>query len=60
MSRDLELKVRNELFKRDITLKEFAEELGISQPYLTDILRGRRVGPKAQERVVQIKKLLGV
>lgn len=52
-----ELQVRNELWKKDMTLTEFAEVLGITSQYLTDILKGRR---KATEQRKKIKKILGI
>lgn len=52
-----ELQVRNELWKRDMTLTEFAEVLGITSQYLTDILKGRRI---ATEQRKKIKKILEI
>lgn len=60
MSRDLELKVRSELFKRKMKHGELAKMLGISGPYLSDILNGKRNGPKAQEHIKHIKKILSI
>ncbi|WP_420805434.1 helix-turn-helix domain-containing protein [Gracilibacillus halophilus] len=39
---------------------ELAELLGISGAYLSDILNGRRTGPKAQEHVKHIRKILSI
>lgn len=52
-----ELQVRNELWKKGMTLTEFAELLEITPQYLTDILKGRR---KATEQRKKIKKILGI
>lgn len=60
MSQDLELKVRSELYKRKMKHSELADLLGISGAYLSDILTGRRNGPKALEHVEHIKKILSI
>ncbi|WP_193063407.1 helix-turn-helix domain-containing protein [Oceanobacillus oncorhynchi] len=60
MSEHLSLEVRNELFKRKMNHKELAEKLGISGPYLSDILNGKRTGPKAQEHVKHIRYILDI
>lgn len=58
MSEDLSLKVRNELYKRGRTQTWLANELGISRPYLSDILSGKRDGDRAQEHVERIREIL--
>lgn len=60
MSENLDLKIRNELRKRKMTMSELADLIGISQPYLSDILSGRRDGKKAQEHVKHIKEILNI
>lgn len=60
MSQDLGAQVRSELFKRKMSQKQLAEMLGISSAYLTDIIRGRKDGPKAQERIKHIRKILNI
>lgn len=60
MSQELELKVRSELYKRKMKHAELAELVGISGPYLSDILTGKRNGPKAQEHINHIKKILSI
>lgn len=60
MSQDLEVKVRSELFKRKMNHSELADLLGISGPYLSDILSGKRNGPKAQERIKHICEILNI
>ncbi len=60
MTKKLFLDVRDELYERDMTQMQLAEKVGISAPYLTDILRGRRKGPKAQQRINEIKKILEI
>lgn len=51
------IKVKVKLAELDMTLSQFAIELGISQPYLTDILRGRR---SAANQKKKIAKVLGI
>lgn len=60
MSENLSIKVRNELYKRKMKHAELAGMLGISGPYLSDILNGKRNGPKAQEHVKHIRKILSI
>ncbi|MGP4038364.1 helix-turn-helix domain-containing protein [Gracilibacillus sp. D59] len=60
MSNDLGALVRSELFKRKMKQKELAEMLGISSVYLSDIINGRKDGPKAQEHIKHIRKILNV
>ena len=60
MSENLDLQIRNELRKRKVTLSELASLVGISSPYLSDILNGKRDGQKAQEHINSIKKILNI
>ncbi|NBJ71013.1 MULTISPECIES: helix-turn-helix transcriptional regulator [Clostridia] len=60
MPETLALEVRSELFKRKMSQKQLAEILGISTVYLSDIINGRKTGPKAQEHAKHIKKILGI
>ncbi|UFT98132.1 helix-turn-helix transcriptional regulator [Radiobacillus kanasensis] len=60
MPEDLSIKVRNELYKKKMRHAELAKLLGISGPYLSDILNGKRTGPKAQEHVKHIQKILNI
>lgn len=60
MQQELGMKVKSELFKRGISQKKLAEMLGVSGPYLSDIINGRRTGPKAQEHVKHIKRILNL
>ena len=60
MSEELGLKVRSELFKRKMSQKELADLVGISGAYLSDIIRGRKSGPKAQSHIDHIKKILDI
>lgn len=58
MPGELGVKVRSELFKRKMRQKELAEILGISNAYLSDIINGRKDGPKAQDHIKHIRKIL--
>lgn len=58
MTEALGAKVRSELFKRKMKQKELAKMVGISNAYLSDIINGRKDGPKAQVHVEHIKKIL--
>ena len=60
MSENLDLQIRNELRKRKMTLNELAGLVGISGPYLSDILNGKRDRQKAQEHINSIKKILNI
>ncbi|WP_305751862.1 helix-turn-helix domain-containing protein [Mammaliicoccus sciuri] len=48
------LKVRTELLKRNMTNKELAKMLEISNAYLSDILRGRRDAFEQKKRIAKI------
>jgi transcriptional regulator with XRE-family HTH domain len=48
------LKVRSELLRRNMTIKQLAEMLGISSPYMSDILRGRRDAVEQKKRIAKI------
>lgn len=54
MTTDFGLQVRNELLKRNITMKKLADMLEISNAYLSDILRGRRDAPHQKERIAKL------
>lgn len=51
------LKVKVELAKRNMNMSDLAKVLEISQPYLSDIVYGRR---KAKEQKERIKKILDI
>lgn len=57
MSQELGMKVRSELFKRKMSQKQLADMMGISNAYLSDIIHGRKTGPKAQEHIKHIQSL---
>ncbi|MDP7981003.1 helix-turn-helix transcriptional regulator [Bacillus sp. WLY-B-L8] len=47
-------KVKTWLIINDMKQKELAEMLGISNPYLSDILLGKRNGKKVKEKIIKI------
>ncbi|PUZ34220.1 XRE family transcriptional regulator [Staphylococcus cohnii] len=51
--RDFENFVRKELKKRDVSQQQLAWDLGISAPYLSDILNKRRKAPKQRDRILE-------
>lgn len=48
---DFEIEVKVALIRKRITQNEFAKELGITNAYLSDILRGNRKGGKYKELI---------
>lgn len=60
MSIELAVRVRSELYKKKMSQNDLAKIIGISGAYLTDILKGRKDGPKAQEHIKHIKKILDI
>ncbi|MDX1806551.1 MAG: helix-turn-helix transcriptional regulator [Paenisporosarcina sp.] len=60
MPEELGVQVRSELFKRKMKQKELADLVGISNAYLSDIIRGRKDGPKAQGHIKHIRKILSI
>lgn len=60
MSKDLSIKVRVKLVEKDLTMTQLATELGMSAAYLSDIINGKKDGPKAQEHIKRIKKILSI
>ncbi|WP_456273592.1 helix-turn-helix transcriptional regulator [Bacillus sp. AK031] len=60
MSEELGVKVRSELFKRKMSQKQLADLVGISNAYLSDIINGRKNGPKAQGHIKHIQKILSL
>ena len=57
---DLAIQIRSELYKQEMSQSDLAKMLGISGPYLSDILKGKRSGPKAPEHIIYIKKILDI
>lgn len=52
--------VRSQLAKIGMTQQDLAKAIGITPSYLSDLLRGKKNGPKAQEKVKTILKTLGL
>nr|WP_239407775.1 helix-turn-helix transcriptional regulator [Enterococcus faecalis] len=57
MSQDLAIDVRAALIRAGKNQSWLAKQLGISSPYLSDILHGRR---RSEEQVQKIKKILNI
>lgn len=60
MSQELGAKVRSELYKRNMKQYELAEMLGITSVYLGEIINGKKTGPKAQEHIKHVRKILSI
>lgn len=54
--KEFDIIVRDELNKRDISQQQLAWDLGISAPYLSDILNKRREAPYQKARIMQYLK----
>lgn len=57
MKKNFELEVKTQLIKKNMTLTQIAEELGISLAYASDIVRGNR---KAEHYRKKIMEILGI
>ncbi|MBJ8054923.1 helix-turn-helix domain-containing protein [Bacillus cereus] len=57
MKNEFGMKVRAKLFANNMQQKELANLLGISGPYLSDILRDKRDGKKIRERIIKILEI---
>lgn len=44
-------RLRGEMFRERIKVRELAEEAGLSYTYVSDILAGRRIVPDGRERL---------
>lgn len=60
MSRDLAIEVRAKLLEKKMTMTELAEKIGISVVYVSDIINGKKDGPKAQLHIKRMKYILGI
>lgn len=54
---EFEKEMRKALIDRDLTIKDLSKELGISQAYLYDILKGNRPGAKHKEKIAKMFNL---
>lgn len=54
MENDFGKKVKMWLLLNDMQQKDLAKMLGISRPYLSDILLGKRNGKKVREKIMKI------
>lgn len=46
--------VKKRLVELDMTQRELADEVGMDEKYLTEILRGRRSGAKYKQAITEI------
>lgn len=60
MSQLTEAEIRLAMYRRGMRQRDLARMLGISDAYLSDIINGKKDGPKAQEKVEEIKAILGI
>lgn len=60
MTQVTEAEIRYAMYKRSMRQTDLARILGISDAYLSDILAGKRTGKKAQEKIEEIKAILGI
>lgn len=60
MSQVLAIEVRNQLFKKKMTMTELAEKMDLSVVYVSDIINGKKDGPKAQQHIKRMKYILGI
>jgi transcriptional regulator with XRE-family HTH domain len=54
MKNEFGMKVRAKLFANNMQQKELANLLGISGPYLSDILRDKRNGKRIREQIIKV------
>ncbi|KNE22445.1 helix-turn-helix transcriptional regulator [Virgibacillus pantothenticus] len=54
MENDFGKKVKMWLLLNDMQQKDLAKMLGISRPYLSDILLGKRNGKKVRKKILKI------
>lgn len=54
------IRVRAKLKEVGMTQTDLANSLGITQAYLSDILLGKRTGPKAQAHLKAVQEILRI
>lgn len=54
------IRVRAKLKEVGMTQTDLANSLGITQAYLSDILLGKRSGPKAREHLKKVQEILRI
>jgi transcriptional regulator with XRE-family HTH domain len=45
--------VKKAIIDKDIKLKDLAKEIGISAPYMSDILKGNRIATKYKAKIAE-------
>lgn len=51
------VKVKKRLIELNMTQRQLANEIGVNENYLTDILQGRRSGTKYKDAIIRRLKL---
>jgi len=60
MSQDLAIEVRKKLIDKGLTMTHLAETMDLSVTYVSDMINGKKDGPKAQEHIKRMKYILGI
>lgn len=60
MDKSLAKKIRIKLIERDWNLSNLANSLNLSTAYVSDILNGKKDGPKAQEHIQTMTQILDI
>lgn len=54
---NFEMLVKSELIKKRMTITELAQQIGISIPYCSDIVRGNRNAQHIRKKICEILKI---
>ncbi|MCP8849150.1 transcriptional regulator [Latilactobacillus curvatus] len=60
MDKSLAKQIRIKLIERDWNLSNLANSLNLSTAYVSDILNGKKDGPKAQEHIQTMIQILDI
>lgn len=60
MNKSLSKQIRIGLIEKEWNLSDLADSLNLSTAYVSDILNGKKDGPKAQEHIQTMIRLLGI
>ncbi|MCP8858900.1 transcriptional regulator [Latilactobacillus curvatus] len=60
MDKSLVKQIRIKLIERDWNLSNLANSLNLSTAYVSDILNGKKDGPKAQEHIQTMIQILDI
>ena len=45
--------IRHDMVDANITITALAREIGFSRAYISDVMNGTRISPKAQEKIIR-------